>query len=106
MRTLKCILLPILGVVAAVLAFRIAASFEGTLTRPWLGEDDPRALFTWGTTWGEANRIAFGALLCGPFAVVLALGRRSVLHVVIAGVIGAILGAIINFATDSGADLI
>lgn len=105
MRTLKFILLPLLGIIAAVIAFRIAAPFEGTLNRPDLG-DDPRALFTYGTKWGEANRLAFGALLCGPFAVVLALGRRSVLHVLLAGIIGSVLGALVNFVTDSGADII
>lgn len=106
MRTIKFILLPILGIIAAVIAFRMAAPFEDTLNRPYLGEEDARALFTWGTKWGEVNRIAFGALLCGPFAVVLSLGRRSGLHVLFAGIIGTVLGGFVNFITDSGADLI
>lgn len=106
MRTLKYILLPILGILAALLAFRMAAPFEGTLTRPELAADDPRSLFTYGTMWGEVNRIAFGALICGPFCVVLSLGRRSTLRVVLAGALGALLGGVVNFVTDSSADLL
>ncbi len=106
MRTLKCILLPILGICAALMAFRLAAPYESSLHRPNLGSEDPRALFTYGTQWGAVNRIAFGALLCGPFAVVLSLGRRSLLRTCLAGLIGAVLGGAVNYATDSGADII
>jgi pSer/pThr/pTyr-binding forkhead associated (FHA) protein len=63
-------------------------------------------LFTYGTQWGAVNRIAFGALLCGPFAVVLSLGRRSLLRTILAGVIGTVLGGAVNYATDSAADII
>ncbi len=106
MRSLKVILLPILGIFAAVLAFRLASPFENTLSRPELGIDDPRTFFTYGTAWGEVNRIAFGSLICGPFTMILTLGRRSLPRVVLATVLGALLGGVINFATDSGADLI
>ncbi len=106
MRIIKYILLPILGILAAIIAFRLAAPYEFTLNRPNMNPDDPRAVFTWGTKWGEVNRIAFGALLCGPLAVVLALGRRSALNLIIAGVIGTVLGGVVNFATDSAADII
>lgn len=106
MRSLKFILLPLLGIAAAIIAFRLAAPFEGSLNRSDVGADDARALFTYGTKWGEVNRLAFGALLCGPFAIVLALGRRSAIHVAFAGLVGSVLGALVNFITDSGADLI
>ena len=105
MRSIKFILLPILGVLAAIIAFKLAGPFEGTLSRPDLGPDDPRALFTYGTRWGDVNRIAFGALVCGPFAVVLTLGRRSPLRVIFAGILGAALGGLVNFVTDSGSDM-
>ena len=106
MRTLKFILLPLLGVLAALIAFRLAAPYEDTLTRPGMGSEDPAALFTWGTKWGEVNRIAFGAFLCSSFAVVLTIGRQSVLRVILAGTIGLVMGGFVNFITDSSADLI
>ena len=88
------------------MAFHLAAPYENTLSHFNMGTEDPRQLYTYGTKWGEVNRIAFGALLCGPFAVVLTMGRLSVTRVIASGVLGAAVGAFVNFITDSSADLI
>jgi len=97
--------LPLLGVLAAIAAFRISAPFEATLNRG-LSLTDPRALFTYGTMWGEVNRIAFGALICGPFVFALSLGRRSWPRTVAAGLIATVLGGFVNHCTDSGSDML
>ena len=91
---------------AAIIAFKLAQPYESTLAWPGLSRDDPRTLFTYGTKWGAVNRIAFGALICGSFSVALSLGRRSVPRVAFAGVLGAAIGGLFNFVTDSSADLI
>ena len=106
LRSFKFILLPLAGVIAALAAFLLAAPFENTLIRPNGAESDPTALFTYGTAWGAVNRIAFGAILCGLFALVLTLGRRSLPRAVLAAVLGIVAGGAINFATDSGADVL
>jgi len=106
MRTLKFLLLPIFGALAAILAFRLAVPYEGTLDHVGMAAEDPQALFTYGTKWGEVNRIAFGALICGPFSVILTLGRRTWWRIVFAGIFGAALGGLVNYGTDSSADII
>ncbi|MDR3691875.1 MAG: FHA domain-containing protein [Fimbriimonas sp.] len=106
MRILKVILLPILGLLAAIVAFKLAQPYEATLAWDGLSREDPRTHFTYGTMWGEINRIAFGALICGPFCIALSIGRRSIPRVVMVGAFGAVLGGIFNFVTDSSADLI
>ena len=95
-----------MGLLAAILAFQLSAPFEHTLVRSAGTENDPSSLFTYGTAWGAVNRIAFGALICGTFSLILTLGRRSVLRSILAGVLGTAIGGLVNYVTDSGADII
>jgi hypothetical protein len=105
MPQLRTIVLPILGAIAAILAFKIASPWEATLDRG-LDLTDPRALYTFGTTWGAVNRIAFGALICGPFCFTLTFGRRSSGRVILGTALATVIGAGVNFVTDSLADII
>jgi pSer/pThr/pTyr-binding forkhead associated (FHA) protein len=102
----RFLLLPILGAIAAIVAFKLAGPFEGSLDRPGLSILNPQAQFTFGTRWGDVNRIAFGALLCGLFCFGLTVGRRSISRTVGCTLLGAFAGGVINYLTDSGADLI
>jgi hypothetical protein len=101
----KYLWLPFLGAVAAVLAFRLAAPYEGTLDRN-LPVTDPQALFTYGTPWGAVNRVAFGALICGGFTLALNLGRRSWFRVLLAAIFAAAVGGFVNYWTDSSSDIL
>lgn len=102
----RFLLLPIFGAVAALAAFKIAAPFEGSLNRPGFSLTNPETQFTYGTQWGDVNRAAFGALLCGLFCFGLTLGRRAWYQVAASTLLGAALGGLVNYVTDSGSDLI
>ncbi len=84
----------------------ISAPFESTLDRPGMTLADPAAQFTFGTRWGDVNRIAFGALLCGFICFWLSIERRSPARVAMYTAFGAILGGATNFVTDSASDII
>lgn len=99
-------LLPILGAIAAMVAFQLASPFEGTLVRPGLEITDPAAQFTYGTQWGDVNRVAFGSLICGFFCFGLTFLRKPFLRVLVATVTGAVAGGIVNYVTDAGSDVI
>lgn len=102
----KYILLPLLGALAAVIAFQLAAPYEASLAHPGIQAADPASHFTYGTKWGEVNRLSFGAILCGSFSLVLSLGRRVWWRAILAGLVGAACGGALNYATDSGSDLL
>ncbi len=102
----RFLLLPAFGAFAGVLAFKVAAPFESTLNRPGMSLLDPEAQFTFGTRWGDVNRAVFGALIVGLFSFGLTYGRRSWMRAIGCTIFGAILGAIFNFVTDSGSDVI
>jgi pSer/pThr/pTyr-binding forkhead associated (FHA) protein len=106
MRFGRYVLLAFIGGLAAILAFRLSAPFESSLDRSHLVSTDPTSLYTFGTEWATVNHFAFGALICGPFCFVLSLGRRSMGQAALAGVVGTVVGALVNSITDSGSDLI
>jgi pSer/pThr/pTyr-binding forkhead associated (FHA) protein len=99
-------LMPLFGAVSAMLAFILASPFESTLDRPGMTLADPAAQYTYGTRWGDVNRLAFGALLCASLCFWLTIGRRSSIRVILVTLAGGILGAAANYATDSGSDII
>ncbi len=102
----RIIILPILGALAAILAFAISAPYEKSLAERVLDPSDPTSMYTYGTEWGAVNRLATGALLSSFLAFGFTYGRRPLWRVLITTVFAAIVGAVINFATDTSSDLI
>ena len=103
---LKYLLLPIAGAISALISFVAAAPYVKTLNRPNLSNDDPASHFTYGTQWTNVQHVVFGAMLCGSFALILEMGRRTPGRVIRAAIFGAVLGAFLNTFADSGSDLI
>ncbi|MES1147286.1 MAG: hypothetical protein ABUL49_00895, partial [bacterium] len=99
----KLLLLPILGALAAVIAFAIAQPFVGTLDHRSIPLDDPASHFSTGTLWDIVEHIAFGALLCGSFCYVLARERgRPWLKTLL----GTLAGALVVPSANSFSDIL
>ncbi|MES1147290.1 MAG: FHA domain-containing protein [bacterium] len=93
--------MPMMGALAAVLAFMIASPYLATLDHRGIPLSDPSSHYTIGTAWDIVKHVALGGLLSGMFCFVLALKRgRPWSLALIGGLIGAVAVPIANSTSD------